>query len=194
MKPTESFIGQPVRSLQTMLRVLSRDDPTLPTVVPDGIYGQNTVGAVTELQRRAGLPLTGVTDQATWDQIVLDYEDALIRVGPAEPIQIIMEPGQVFDTGDSGPYIFLLQSLLIWLARDHREIDAPEHTGYYDEKTKNALSGFQRLSGLPDTGQLDKLTWKHLSRHFTLNAHHNSPRQVISEEKVDPNLNFLRIF
>ena len=39
MRPAESFIEQPVRSLQTMLRVLAEDDQRLPTVVPDGIYG-----------------------------------------------------------------------------------------------------------------------------------------------------------
>ena len=63
MRPPESFLAQPVRSLQTMLRVIAEDDNSLPTVVPDGIYGQTTMNAVTEFQRREGLPLTGITDQ-----------------------------------------------------------------------------------------------------------------------------------
>ena len=29
------------------------------------------------------------------------------------------------------------------------------------------------------TGELDKITWKHLSRHFTLNAHHSSDRNTV---------------
>ena len=36
MRPAESFVSQPVRSLQTMLRVLAEDDPRLPTVVLTG--------------------------------------------------------------------------------------------------------------------------------------------------------------
>ena len=179
MRPLESFIEQPVRSLQTMLRVLAEDDPTLPTVVPDGIYGQTTMGAVTEFQRREGLPLTGITDQTTWERIVQRYEPALIRVGPAEPIEIIMDPGQVFKLGDEGPYIYLMQTLLIWLSKEHTAIRQPEHSGIFDTGTQSALAAFQQLAGLPQTGELDKVTWKHLSRHFTLNAHHKSDRQII---------------
>ncbi len=179
MKPPESFTAQPIRSLQTMLRVLAEDDKSLPTVVPDGIYGQTTMGAVTEFQRREGLPLTGIADQTTWDRIAQRYEPALVRVGKAEPIEIIMEPNQVFVLGDEGPYIILMQAMLIWLSRDHALITAPAATGILDSDTQSALAGFQKAAGLPQTGQLDKNTWKHLSRHFTLNAHHNSPRQII---------------
>ena len=182
MRPPESFIEQPVRSLQTMLRVISEDKKTIPTVVPDGIYGQTTMAAVTEFQRQEGLPLTGITDQRTWDTIVARYEDALIRIGPADPIEIIMDPGQVFILGDEGPYIYLMQTLLIWLSKDYKEITEPSHTGIFDRETENALSEFQALAGLEQTGQLDKITWKHLSRHFTLNAHHNSNRRIINGE------------
>ena len=179
MRPPESFIQQPIRSLQTMLRVISQDDPSLPTVVPDGIYGQTTMGAVTEFQRKEGLPLTGITDQVTWDRIVVRYEDALIRIDRAEPIEIIMDPGQEYVFGDEGPYIYLMQTLLIWLSQDHQDIPMPNHTGVFDEDTQAALAAFQVLAGLEQTGKLDKITWKHLSRHFTLNAHHNSNRREI---------------
>ena len=46
MRPPESFVGQPIRSLQTMLRVIAENDPSHPTLVPDGIYGPETVDAV----------------------------------------------------------------------------------------------------------------------------------------------------
>lgn len=179
MRPPESFITQPIRSLQTMLRVIAEDDRSIPKVVPDGIYGQTTMGAVTEFQRQEGLPLTGITDQKTWDRIVRRYEPALVRVDKAEPIEIIMDPGQVFRLGDEGPYIYLMQSLLIWLSKDHKDITEPEHTGIFDNQTEAALSAFQALAGLEQTGQLDKVTWKNLSRQFTLNAHHNSKRNEI---------------
>ncbi|MBQ8909879.1 MAG: peptidoglycan-binding protein [Oscillospiraceae bacterium] len=180
MRPPESFIAQPIRSLQTMLRVIAEDDRRLPTVVPDGIYGPTTMHAVTEFQRQEGLPLTGITDQQTWDRIVQRYEPALIRVDKAEPIEIIMDPGQVFRLGDEGPYIYLMQTLLIWLSKDYQDINEPEHTGVFDEATQTALAAFQLIAGLAETGELDKITWKHLSRHFTLNAHHNSKRNEIS--------------
>jgi peptidoglycan hydrolase-like protein with peptidoglycan-binding domain len=83
MRPEESFIEQPIRSLQTMLRVIAEDDPGLPSAIPDGIYGPGTMVAVTAFQRREGLPITGITDQPTWEMIVSEYQSALILVTPA---------------------------------------------------------------------------------------------------------------
>lgn len=174
MRPVESFVEQPVRSLQTMLRVLAEDDPRLPTVVPDGIYGPNTAQAVTAFQRRSGLPATGVTDQQTWDTIVQNYEPALIRIDKAQPIEVLIDPGQIFRYGDSSPYIYLLQSMLTQLSRDHNRIQSPGHSGIMDDDTAYSLTEFQRLSDLPATGDLDRVTWKHLVHQFTLSAHANS--------------------
>ena len=174
MRPPESFVGQPIRSLQTMLRVIAEDDRCLPTVVPDGIYGPNTMNAVTAFQRRQGLPATGITDQLTWELIVASYEPALIRVGKAQPIEIVMDPGEVFRYGDSSPYIYLLQSMLTQLSHDHPTIQRPDHSGVIDDLTRAAIADFQRLSDLPVTGDLDKITWKHLVLQFTLNAHHHA--------------------
>lgn len=174
MRPNESFVAQPVRSLQTMLRVLAEDDPRYVTVVPDGIYGPVTTQAVAAFQRQNALPATGTADQETWDAVVDAYEAAIVRIGKAEPIEILLEPGQVLRRGDTGPYVFLLQSILIHLAQDHVSIRAPTHTGILDDETAEALSDFQKLTDLLETGELDRLTWKYLVRHFTANAHHNN--------------------
>lgn len=181
MKPKESFVEQPVRSLQTMLRVLSEDDRRLPTVVPDGIYGPTTMNAVSAFQRMNSIPVTGITDQRTWDLIVEKYEPALIRVEKAQPIEIILDPGQVFRYGDSSPYIYLLQSMLTQLSQDHPTIIRPEHSGIMDTTTIQSLSGFQQLADLPVTGEFDKITWKHLVHQFSLNAHHNTVKSRLNE-------------
>ena len=170
MRPRESFVGQPIRSLQTMLRVIAEDDGTLPTVVPDGIYGQDTMTAISAFQRRYGIPVTGVADQATWDTVVTVYEEALIRVHKAQPIEIILEPGQVFRLGDSSPYLYLLQSMLLYLSQSHPDISEPSHNGVLDTQTSQALAGFQVLAGLEPTGEMDKKTWKYLVHQFSLNA------------------------
>lgn len=176
MKPGESFVRQPIRSLQTMLRVLAEDDTSLPTVVPDGIYGPATMQSVSTFQRKYGLPVTGVVNQQTWDTIVNVYEPALVRIDKAEPIEIILDPGQVFRYGDSSPYIYLLQAMLTQLANDHPAIEQPGNSGVIDEATATSLKGFQKLSGLEETGEFDKITWKHLVKQYTLNAnHHRSP-------------------
>ena len=174
MKPGESFVGQPIRSLQTMLRVIAEDGGYIPTVVPDGIYGPTTMNAVSAFQRRHGLQVTGVADQATWDKVVQAYEPAIVNIGKTEPIEVLFEPGQVFRRGEASPYLYLAQSMLIYLADDHLAIPVPIHTGVLDAETAAALQAFQILADLPETGELDRETWKHLSKQFTLNAHHNT--------------------
>ena len=170
MRPVESFIEQPIRSLQTMLRIIAENDRRLPTVVPDGIYGPTTMNSVTAFQRMYELPITGITDQNTWEKIVEVYENALIQIGPAEAIEIIMEPGEIFRIGDSNAYIYLLQSILIQLSKDNPSISPPYHNGVLDNTTSEALAAFQLLAGLPATGELDKITWKYLAKQFTLSA------------------------
>ena len=46
MRPDASFISQPVRSLQTMLRTLAEHDNRYQSVVPDGVYSSQTANAV----------------------------------------------------------------------------------------------------------------------------------------------------
>ncbi len=173
MRPDATFVEQPVRSLQTMLRVLAEDDRRYPTVVPDGIYGPTTMQAVATFQRNNAIPVTGVTDQRTWDTIADAYDDARVRVEKAEPIEILLDPAVVYRLGDSNPYIYLLQSILTQLSIDNASINTPPHNGILDRETVEALIAFQKLARLAETGELDRNTWKYLVRHFTLNAHHN---------------------
>lgn len=166
MKPDESFLSQPIRSLQTMLRVLAEHDPRHETLVPDGIYGPETVSAVSKFQRLHGLPVTGITDQNTWDQIVAEYEPALVYIGEAEPLAIILEPNQVIRRGQRYPNIYLVQAILAVLEEAYKSIGPVDHTGVLDEPTFIALSNFQGMNGLPRTGQLDKRTWKALALQY----------------------------
>jgi len=170
-----NYIGKPIRSLQTMLRVIAEDDPTLPTVVPDGIYDQQTITAVSAFQRRQGIPVTGVADQQTWEAIVQTYDQAYVRISKAQPIEIIMDPGKIYRLGEFSPNLYLMQSMLLYLSQLHPSIDAPSHNGTLDSPTSEALAGFQLLAGLPPTGELDKLTWKYLVNQFTLNANRQDP-------------------
>ena len=170
MRPGESFVGQPVRSLQTMLRVLAEHDDRYQTVVPDGVYSPQTMQAVAQFQRVHGLPVTGVTDQRTWEQIVARYEPALIFVDEAQPVEVILNPNEVLILGDSSPYLYVAQAMLIVLAQVYGSIGMPSATGILDAATADSLSTFQALIGLPVTGNLDKHTWKHLALHFPLAA------------------------
>ncbi len=170
MRPNESFIAQPIRSLQTMLRVIAESDPLQPSVIPDGIYGTDTMNAVSAFQRKNGLNITGVTDQETWDTIVPIYEKSLILVDEAQPLWVVLNPNEVIRRGQRHPNIYLVQAILTVLSLTYGSIPAPGFTGVLDIPTFTSLSAFQNLSNLPETGELDKVTWKHLALHFPMAA------------------------
>lgn len=170
MRPPESFIGQPIRSLQTMLRVIAENDPSHVRIIPDGIYGPETVRAVSVFQRKHGLPITGITDQETWEAIVAVYEPALVEQDSAWPLDILLNPGQVIRRGERSPHLYLVQGMLLVLGEVYRSIPQPSQNGILDTATEDALASFQLLSGLPMTGQLDKHTWKHLVLQYPLAA------------------------
>lgn len=170
MRPAESFIGQPIRSLQTMLRFIAENTPDMESIVPDGIYGPETVRIISAFQRRHGLPVTGVTDQATWEAVVAVYEPALVEQDQAQMVEIILDPSQVIRKGERHPHLYLVQSMLKVLAQIYGSISEPEATGILDDATEDALFLFQQLSGLPMTGHLDKHTWKHLALQYPLAA------------------------
>ena len=177
MKPQESFLNQPIRSLQTMLRVLAEHDRRYETLVPDGIYGPATVSAVSRFQRLHGLGPTGVTDQPTWEAIVREYEPALVQMAEAEALHILLNPNQVVRKGERHPNVHLLQAILTVLDDAYGSLGRPSRNGILDEPTSASLAAFQGLSGLPMTGNLDKHTWKHLVLHYPLAANlHNSDR------------------
>lgn len=181
MRPPESFIGQPIRSLQTMLRVIAEEDPRHMTLVPDGIYGPETTASVSTFQRLHGLPVTGITDQTTWETVLAAYETAFISQTEAFPLEIILNPGEVIRKGQRHPHIYLVQGILHTLSDRYESISPPGLGGILDEATADSLASFQYLNGLPMTGNLDKHTWKHLALQYPLAA--NPDGQTRPEEK-----------
>lgn len=151
-----------------MLRVIAENDPRHGSIIPDGIYGPETMAVVSGFQRLHGLPTTGVTDQATWEAIVAEYEPALISVDEAQSIEVVLNPNQVIRRGERHPVVYLAQGILAVLADVYESIGLPGLTGILDAPTSDSLASFQQLHSLPMTGELDKRTWKHLALQYPL--------------------------
>lgn len=123
MNTPANYVGQPIRSLQTMLRTIAHADETLLKIVPDGIYGPNTVQAVREFQRQNALPVTGETDNATWNKLVAVYTVQSPSVLPAAPVTVRWTPNRTLAAGSRNSHLFLIQSMLQALARFY--VNAP---------------------------------------------------------------------
>lgn len=168
MKPEESFVGQPIRSLQTMLRTIAQMEPGLLTPEADGVYSPKTARSVAAFQRSRGLSPTGVTDQKTFEAVVRAYRPARMEAEKAQPVQITLNPGQTIEAGEENHILYLVQTMLITLSELVDGLEAPAHTGVLDPATGRALGMFQRYAGLQPTGTLDKQTWKALALHYAL--------------------------
>lgn len=159
-----------------MLRVIAQQEKTVPSLVPDGIYGPQTMQAVSVFQRNHGLSITGITDQATWDAVVAVYEPALIQQSEAWPLEIILNPGEVIRKGQRHPHLYLVQAILQVLSEAYESVSRPTFTGVLDDITADSLASFQRLNGIPMTGDLDKITWKMLALQYPLAGNHSASK------------------
>ena len=112
----EDYINRPVRSLQTMLQVLSNVFPALLNVNPDGIYGEATHKAVRAFQRFSGLPETGIAGQETWNALASCYLRHAPGVLPPEPLRIVLQPGQELAPGEQNLHLYIMQAMMAALA------------------------------------------------------------------------------
>ena len=163
-----SFSGRPdyapVHDLQTFLRTLLPERG----LGVDGIYGPETRDAVAEYQSQQGLPATGIADEETWIALKKAYQKEEILRAPAEPLLIILQPGQVIEKESRNLHLYLVQGMLLALGQLDPEFPRPEVNGMLDTQTAQALQFLQRLTGLDETGELDKNTWRHLAKQYRL--------------------------
>lgn len=177
MNPEREFYNQPIRSLQTMLRTIALFSDAYARIVPDGIYGPETQAAVSTFQRKRGLPVTGITNQQTWDEIVRMYDDAVRELSPAEPIDYEIQSEFPYTRGDHSARLKMAQCMLCEIADQYSCVCSPELSGSMDEMMVNSVSEFQNLSGLPVSGKLDKITWKNLVLQFAMAEIMNNRRK-----------------
>lgn len=85
--------GNKVRHLQYMLSMMAEYIDNIPSISIDGIYGPATESAVRAAQGWFGLPVTGVTDAKTWDEIYDQFSGIE---------NVTLRSGETFPAGQSG--------------------------------------------------------------------------------------------
>ena len=156
----------PVADLQNMLRLIYYES----SLSADGRFGEETRNSVLHYQKEHQLPATGSADYATWDKISRSAKTADTHKGCAEHLCIVLQPGQVITPGSRNIHLFLIQGLLSAMALFYEEMPSVSLTGVLDRATEQAILWLQRLSALPETGAVDKISWKYLAAHYRLLA------------------------
>lgn len=65
--------GDKVTFLETMINALAASYLNISPVAPSGVYDAQKANAVSEIQRLSRLPINGMTDKATWNALVREY-------------------------------------------------------------------------------------------------------------------------
>ena len=154
-----------VYEIQECLRTLSRTNPTMPKIVPDGIYGEETRKAICDFQEDVGLPVTGTVDLVTWNELLKESAKSAEILGQSNPIfpfEMKMASGTL-SKGDQLNLVFIVQTVINTLCGVFKSLRPMQVDGYYGDMTEENVKMFQAMHGLPETGCIDKLTWNRLA-------------------------------
>ncbi len=156
------FLGQPIRSVQTMLREVGSVYEEMPNVIPDGIYGTETEASVRWFQQFSNLPVTGVTDKLTWDTLLKEYVRLSEQRQPPRCIRILPDDFAVIFPGEERRELTVIQALLKNLSQELVSISDLEITGIHDGKSVQSVQSVQKILGKEEHGNIDKDFWNDL--------------------------------
>lgn len=164
------LLGQPVRSLQYMLRRLSLKEEVLPRIVPDGVFGEETLEAVMIFQREFHPPVTGVVNRDTWNAIHDRWQDAEQELGEARSVRVYPAGNRIAQPGATHEFLVLPQAMFQVLAEHLEGITVHLADGHHGPESVANTRWLQRAAGLQETGAMDRRTWDALSRLYEVFA------------------------
>ena len=149
------MLAQPVRSLQYMLRQLSRWYDFLPEIGVDGVFGEHTLESVMLFQREFTLPVTGVVDYQTWQMIRSKWEEAERKLQEPRAVRAFPGNGRQAEQGEYALYMVVPQTMFRVLSNFINGIANAPEDGQHEELSIENVRWLQEKAGLPVTGVLD---------------------------------------
>ena len=163
--------GDEVVRIQSQLTRISQNYPAIPRIDPvTGSYDTPTADAVRVFQQVFNLPVTGNVDKSTWyklNQIYISVKQLAELTSEGLTISdITLNLPEALIKGNSGSNVRTLQYLLSVIGAYYDAVTPISVSGTYDEQTEQAVRSFQRLYGLPVTGEVDSDTWEDIYRAY----------------------------
>ncbi len=159
--------GDQVRLVQYYLSVLGTYYAEIPVIADDGIFGEQTEQAVIAAQKLFGLTPDGIVGEQTWNAIYSSYL-TIVQANPnlttADGVPVF--PGRIMIEGMSGADVEQAQTFLAFLSGIYPEIPEIPVTGYFGERTREAVIAAQELFGLTVTGTIGPATWDILAEQY----------------------------
>lgn len=157
-----------VMEMQGYLRNISRYDSDIPTVIPDGIFGDETTESVKAFQRKHSIDETGRVNFETWNKLIEENRNAVFYF--SDPVQTapIRNEDLPLREGKETYLNYNLNLMLSHLGRNFANFDILEVTDVFSPQTTAQVRFFQKVTDVPLTGEVDKQTWNSLSQLYLL--------------------------
>lgn len=158
-----------IMELQQRLRDIAKIDKDILSVIPDGIFGEETEEAVKSFQRKHNLNDTGVVDFALWDMINEEHKKALFEL--SDPVQVISIDREDLPLvlGQISKQVHMLNMMLNYLSDTHDNFENAGHSDEFTADTERQVKKWQNVIAHEITGEVDKLTWNRLAEYYLLN-------------------------
>lgn len=163
---------RPIESMQYSLRSISRIYQNIPGPLVNGQFGAETAASVRAFQQEFNLPVSGQINYATWEMILMVYQNLEMLYVGTGGINLALNPGATvfWQAGDAAcdPVLSLVQAVLNNMAGDFFNLDqvTPDCK---PQVNAQAIAGFQKLASLPANGVLDRRTWNIMLRFYADN-------------------------
>ena len=155
--------NSPTYNLQVLLRTISKRYSDIPTLIPDGVYGNNTRDSVLAFQKQFGLNPTGETDYSSWNKLIQVFLE--IETEYKEPYVRLIYPENELreDQTSYTSTVYIIQIMLVALAERFDNISMPSVNGIIDHPTIESINAVKLVSGLNPDGNINKMFWEYIS-------------------------------
>ncbi len=160
--------GVGVDDLQYYIKFLSQYYSTIPPVSIDGVFGDETLSAVIDMQNTFGLNPDGVVGEQTWETMYRAYR-GIIETIPVEYVQGQTIPfgGVILRLGAQSESVRVLQQYINFIAETFPEVNSVDVTGYFGTNTRTSVIELQQILGLNTSGSVDAATWNAITSLYS---------------------------
>ena len=141
-----------IESLQMMLRNIATEYDDVATVVPDGIFGAQTLESVQSFQQKFGIIPTGVVDFDTWNKIV-EVSDNVTKINsPGRLFLGFNESNNDILPGQTALELYVIQAMMKAVSYKILGMPDVDITGTHDMQSVSAVRKLQNSMGIDDDG------------------------------------------
>ncbi len=150
-----------IKEVQKFLHIISdKVNLEIPRIAVDGVYGDETFGAVKIFQELYGLEKSGLVDRETFDMLFLLYSNAADDFNRSG--YLLTEAGFPLKLGDNSNDVLALHLIMNEISCAYTDICETLRGTYYSLSTENAVKNLQKIFLHEITGEVDALLYERM--------------------------------